>query len=32
VEQGGFDTPEFAALKRQVLDRFGRLMDLPQTG
>jgi ATP-dependent DNA helicase RecG len=32
VEGGGFDTPEFAALKRQVLDRFGRLMDLPQTG
>jgi ATP-dependent DNA helicase RecG len=32
VEEGNFDQPEFAALKRQVLDRFGRLMDLPQTG
>ena len=32
VQQGEFDTPEFATLKRQVLDRFGRLMDLPQSG
>lgn len=32
VDSGDFDTPDFAALKRQVLERFGRLMDLPQSG
>ncbi|MEZ6053454.1 MAG: ATP-dependent DNA helicase RecG [Planctomycetaceae bacterium] len=32
VDSGEFDTPEFAPLKREVLERFGRLMDLPQSG
>ncbi len=32
VASGDFDTPEFAPLKGRVLDRFGRLMDLPQSG
>ncbi len=32
VGSGDFDAPEFAALKQQVLTRFGRLMDLPQSG
>lgn len=32
VESGDFDEPEFAPLKLQVLERFGRLMDLPQSG
>ena len=32
VETGEFDEPEFAPLKNQVLDRFRKLMDLPQSG
>lgn len=32
VETGEFDQPEFAPLKQRVLDRFAKLMDLPQTG
>ena len=32
VGSGEFDAPEFAPLQRQVLHRFGRLMDLPQSG
>ena len=32
VESGEFDEPEFAPLKRRVLDRFAKLMDIPQTG
>ncbi len=32
VEDGEFDQPEFAPTKIRVLDRFGELMDLPQTG
>ena len=32
VESGEFDTPEFAALKRTVLDRFGYVAELPKTG
>jgi ATP-dependent DNA helicase RecG len=32
VESGEFDEPEFAALKRTVLDRFGYVADLPKTG
>jgi ATP-dependent DNA helicase RecG len=32
VEDGGIDTPEYGSLKHQVHDRFGRLMDLPQSG
>ena len=32
VDSGEFDQPPFAPAKRRVLDRFGRLMDLPQTG
>ena len=32
VHDGRLDTPEFAPLKRQVLDRFGKLFDLPQSG
>ncbi|MBI1349010.1 ATP-dependent DNA helicase RecG [bacterium] len=32
VDSGEFDQPEFAPLKNQVLDRFRKLMDLPQTG
>ncbi len=32
VERGTFDTPGFVPLKSLVLERFGRLMDLPQTG
>lgn len=32
VQTGEFDRPEYAALKRRVLDRFSRLMDLPQSG
>jgi ATP-dependent DNA helicase RecG len=28
VRSGEFDTPEFAPLKNQVLDRFGKLFDL----
>jgi ATP-dependent DNA helicase RecG len=32
VESGQFDGPQFAALKSKVYDRFGKLMDLPQSG
>ncbi len=32
VESGRFDAPEFAALKRTVLDRFGDAAELPKTG
>lgn len=32
VASGEFDSSEFAPLKNQVLDRFQKLMDLPQTG
>jgi ATP-dependent DNA helicase RecG len=32
VEGGELDGPEYAALKRKVLDRFGKLFDLPQSG
>jgi len=32
VESGEFDLPEFAPLKIKVLERFGQLMDLQQTG
>ncbi len=32
VDSGRFDSPEFAATKRLVLERFGKLMDLPHSG
>ena len=32
TESAAVDAPEFAALKRIVLDRFGELMDLPRSG
>ncbi|MDQ3330755.1 MAG: ATP-dependent DNA helicase RecG [Planctomycetota bacterium] len=32
VESGRFDDPEFAALKRSVLERFGYVAELPKTG
>jgi ATP-dependent DNA helicase RecG len=32
VNSGEFDRPEYAALKVRVLDRFGKLFDLPQSG
>lgn len=32
VGSGEFDRPEYAALKVRVLERFSRLMDLPQSG
>ncbi len=32
VRSGQFDTPEFVPLKTLVLQRFGKLMDLPQGG
>ena len=32
VTSGAFDEPEFAPLKIRVLERFGQLMDLPQSG
>ena len=32
VETGELDQPEFAPLKCRVLDRFAKLMDIPQTG
>ncbi|MCH7687906.1 MAG: ATP-dependent DNA helicase RecG [Planctomycetes bacterium] len=32
VESGEFDKAEFAPLKIRVLERFGHLMDLPQSG
>ena len=32
VGSGEFDEPEFAALKRTVLDRFAQLLDLPRSG
>ena len=32
VDSGEFDAPEFAPLKNLVLDRFAKLMDLPQSG
>ncbi len=32
VDSGEFDLPEFRPLKTIVLDRFGKALDLPQTG
>jgi ATP-dependent DNA helicase RecG len=32
VASGRLDTPEFGPLKLKVLDRFGKLFDLPQSG
>ncbi|MEI8022088.1 MAG: helicase-related protein, partial [Schlesneria sp.] len=32
IETGEFDGPDFAPLKNLVLDRFQKLMDLPQSG
>lgn len=32
VQSGRIDAPEFAPLKLRVLDRFGKLMDLPRSG
>lgn len=32
VRTGDFDSPEFADLKKLVLDRFAHVLDLPQTG
>jgi len=32
VTSGAFDDPEFAPLKIRVLERFGQLMELPQSG
>ncbi|MCA9006487.1 MAG: ATP-dependent DNA helicase RecG, partial [Planctomycetaceae bacterium] len=32
VERGEFDQPRFGPLKNRVLDRFGQLMDLGQSG
>ena len=32
VKSGEFDKAEFAPLKVRVLERFGHLMDLPQSG
>jgi len=32
VDSGEFDGPEFTPLKNLVLDRFAKLMDLPQSG
>ncbi len=32
VQSGRIDSPEFAPLKLRVLDRFGKLMDLPRSG
>ncbi|GAB4156381.1 MAG: ATP-dependent DNA helicase RecG [Planctomycetaceae bacterium] len=32
MESGSFDQPEFAPLKIRVLERFGQLLELPQTG
>jgi ATP-dependent DNA helicase RecG len=32
VDSGEFDRPEFAPLKVHVLERFGKLFDLPQSG
>lgn len=32
LDSGEFDQPEFAAVKRIVLDRFAQLLDLPQSG
>ncbi len=32
VEEGRIDTPEFAPLKLRVMQRFGKLFDLPQSG
>jgi ATP-dependent DNA helicase RecG len=32
VEGGQIDAPEFAPLKLRVLERFGKLMDLPRSG
>jgi ATP-dependent DNA helicase RecG len=32
VDNGDFDSPEFAPLKVSVLDRFGDLMNLPRSG
>jgi ATP-dependent DNA helicase RecG len=32
VQSGDFDQPEYAPLKQRVLDRFGKLFELPQSG
>ncbi len=32
VDRGRIDTPEFFPLKLRVLERFGKMMDLPQAG
>lgn len=32
VDDGRIDTPEFFPLKLRVLERFGKMMDLPQSG
>jgi ATP-dependent DNA helicase RecG len=32
VDSGEFDRPEYAPLKAHVLERFGKLFDLPQSG
>jgi ATP-dependent DNA helicase RecG len=32
IDSGAIDTAEYAPLKLRVLDRFAKLMDLPQTG
>ncbi len=32
VERGDLNRPEFAQLKSRVIERFGKFMDLPQTG
>jgi ATP-dependent DNA helicase RecG len=32
VRSGEFDQPELAPLKVRVLERFGKALDLPQTG
>ena len=32
IDRGAIDTAEYAPLKLRVLDRFAKLMDLPQTG
>ena len=32
VESGELDEPDFVPLKLRVLDRFAKLMDIPQTG
>jgi ATP-dependent DNA helicase RecG len=32
VDSGRLDSPEFTPLKLQVMDRFGKIFDLPQSG